>query len=105
MSKKSESFDKGTAVAKMVVHGAVYTGAGAAVTQLFKNTDMSGVRGIAKLCLGAGIMGASHWVANEASKTIDGEIDGITNLIKSLIFSGVADSEEDENDDDEEDEG
>lgn len=102
---KAKSVDKGAAVAKTVVHAAVYTGAGAAVTQLFKTTDMSGVKGIAKLCLGVGIMGTAHWVGNEASKTIDGEVDTIFNLIKPLLVSPEDNEEECEEDDDEEDEG
>lgn len=105
---KEKTFDKGTKAAKTVVHAAVFTGAGAAVTSLFKNTDMSGVKGIAKLCLGIGIMGTAHWVGNEASKTIDGEIDGITGLVKSLLVKEDAESEEEGDDeffDEDEDEG
>ncbi len=103
---KHKSVDKGASVAKTVVHAAVHTGAGAAVTQLFKTTDMSGVKGIAKLCLGIGIMGTAHWVGNEASKTIDGEVDTIFNLIKPLLVSPEVNEEEEcEEDDDEEDEG
>lgn len=104
---KAKTFDKGTNAAKTVIHAAVFTGAGAAVTSLFKNTDMSGVKGIAKLCLGIGIMGTAHWVGNEASKTIDGEIDGITGLVKAfLVDKEVAEEEEDDEFfDEDEDEG
>lgn len=90
---KRKSYNTGKNVAKTVVHAAIFTGAGAATTALFKNTDMSGVRGIAKLCLGGGIMAISHWVGNEAAKTIDDELEGITKLLESVL---VKDEEEED---------
>lgn len=84
------------------MNAAVFTGAGAAVTSLFKNTDMSGVKGIAKLCLGIGIMGTAHWVGGEASKTIDGEIDSISGLLESILVKDEEEEEDVEFEDDEE---
>lgn len=87
--KKEVSFKD---IAKLVLRTGALIGAGAVAGCCLRNQDLSGLKGIGKVCAGLGIIGISHAVGNAAADAIDKDVDNVCGFIGEL--SAMTDTEE-----------
>lgn len=81
-------------IAKAVLKTGALVGGGAVVGCLLRNSDLSGLKGIGKLCAGIGIIGLSHAAGNAAADALEKDVDTVCEFIEDVQKESEQSSEE-----------